>query len=350
MSKPTIAINYYFGPEDLNNRIFEEESKSMLAPYMRDFREFMRERGIEVATLDTVDYNDPDLLTVLYFEYNWRMLSKKKDPFLSRIPYEKRTLLLIEPAIINPTLYYTGLLRNRFSKVFTWDLRLLEKNPEYVPVYVPVGAEPRAYRENRFADVKFSEKKLLVSVSRNRWHYHPLSTFALRRRVYRHLQENAPSDFDLFGLDWERPCSKLEKLLGRDYTVCWRGEIPGSWDAKVEKISRYKFSLCFENSVGQPGYLSEKIFDCFCARTVPIYYGSRGNEKLLPEGAFIDWRDFKSPGKLLEFLKAMDEETHAKYVERIDGFMQSPEIQQFSNLHLYETIFRNLTSGRNRTC
>ena len=38
-------------------------------------------------------------------------------------------------------------------------------------------------------------------------------------------------------------------------------------------FNKYKFILCFENSYND-GYITEKIFNCFFARTIPIYKGS----------------------------------------------------------------------------
>ena len=247
--------------------------------------------------------------------------------------------LELEPAIVNPTMYYTNILRRRFSKVFTWDLRLLRKYPSYIPIRVPTGADPSEYRENRFKDIAFESKKLVAAVSRNRWHYMPQATFGKRREVYRFFQEHISDQFDLYGLDWDRPCSRLERLLGRSYTKCWRGELPGGWDSKVEKLAKYKFSICFENSTGNPGYLSEKIFDCFCARTVPIYLGSKGNEVFLPRGAYIDYRDFGSPRKLLSFIDNMGAMEHAHYISCIDGFMLSQKSEQYSTRCLYQKLF-----------
>lgn len=342
---PIIAINYYFTADDFSNRIFSSESKSMLSPYMRAFRSYMAERNVDVVTLDTVDFNDPNVKAVLYFEYNWRMLSSARDPFLKNVPYEKRALVLLEPAIVNPTMYYTNLLRRRFKTVFTWDLRLQRKHREYLPIRVPTGANPIAYTKNKFADIPFSQKKLVVAVSRNRWHYMPQSTFGLRRKVYRYFQKHAPDEFDLFGLDWDRPCSKWERLLHRSYLKCWRGEIPGGWDAKVEKIANYRFSICFENSVWNPGYVSEKIFDCFCARSVPVYLGSKGNETFLPDGAYINYRDFNSNGKLLDYMRGMSEAEHAGYVDKIDAFLASDGPRSFTTADMYRIIFERLIGG-----
>jgi len=339
---PILAINYNFPKEDLQNRIFSSSSHSLIAPYMVELRDFMSRRGVEVVTVDVVDFRDPAVKAVLYFDYHWKVA--RTDTFLSRIPFEKRALVLLEPAIVNPSMYYTRHWRRRFKTVFTWDERLLRRNPGYERIRVPVGADLAKYRDNPFLDKTFEAKKFLVAVSSNRWSYWPQATFPLRRKVYRFMYAKLGDGFDLFGHDWDRPCSRLEKLLGRSYPA-WRGEIPGSWDSKVARISDYKFMICLENSVGQPGYISEKIFDCFCARTVPVYLGSKGSEKILPSGAYIDFRDFGSLAELTNFLKHMSAEQYAGYVRRIDDFMHSDRAASFSNEALRSTIFRRLFSA-----
>lgn len=44
------------------------------------------------------------------------------------------------------------------------------------------------------------------------------------------------------------------------------------WASKHEWLKGYKFNIAFENS-SYPGYLTEKLFDAFAARCVPIYWG-----------------------------------------------------------------------------
>ena len=211
MSRPIIAIHYlYFSQKDLNNRVFDVESSWT---EFKKCKNYLNTRGFDVAMLDTVDFNDPNVKCVLYFDYNWRMLFR--DPFLKKVPYEKRALLLLEPAIVNPTLYYTSLLRDRFKTVFTWDWKLLRKHPDYIQVNVPVGAEPLAYRVNPFSGYTFDNKRFLTAVSSNRWHYMPQSTFGLRRKVYRYFENRHPSDFDLFGNWWNKPCIFYEKWFCR---------------------------------------------------------------------------------------------------------------------------------------
>lgn len=46
-------------------------------------------------------------------------------------------------------------------------------------------------------------------------------------------------------------------------------------DNKVEYLNDYMFNICPEN-VDSSGYVTEKIFECFAAGVVPIYWGSDG--------------------------------------------------------------------------
>lgn len=334
--RPIVAVNYYFASDELNNRIFAPGCHTGKALGMKAFRAFMNARGVEVVTLDSVDFLDPNVKHVLYFEYNWRLI--RSDPFLRKIPREKRALVLLEPANINPSLYYTSLLRDRFHTVFTWDLHLLRRNPAYSRINVPVGAEPRKYRENPFADLAFADKRFLVAVSRNRWSYMPQSTYSFRRRAYRHFERAFPDGFDLYGMGWNAPCISYEKWFGYPRFPSWRGEIDDTWDAKVHKIASYKFALCFENNASEPGYISEKLTDCFCARCVPVYYGSKGTERLIPRDAWIDVRDFRTLADLGTFLGGMDETCYHRYMAAIDRFMRSDRLDFFSTDHLFGVI------------
>jgi len=333
---PIIAVNYYLKPDELNNRIFSPDCTNMRALAMKSFRDFMRARGAAVVTPDTVDFRDPNVKHVLYFDYNWRLVLS--DPFLSRIPREKRALLLLEPANVNPSLYYTSLLRDRFHTVFTWDLDLIRKNPAYERINVPVGAEPQAYRENPFRSISFENKRFLVAVSMNRWSYMPQSTYAVRRRAYRYFERAFPAQFDLFGIGWNAPRICYEKWFGHPSFSSWRGPIDNTWDAKVRQIAAYKFALCFENNAFQPGYVSEKITDCFCARCVPVYYGCKEVKDLIPHDAWIDFRDFRSFAELGAFLMSMDKARYNKYIEAIDRFVQSDRLNAFSTSHFYGVI------------
>ena len=42
------------------------------------------------------------------------------------------------------------------------------------------------------------------------------------------------------------------------------------------------------------GYITEKIFDCLYAGTIPLYLGAKDIESLIPAEAYVDCRQFGS--------------------------------------------------------
>ena len=55
----------------------------------------------------------------------------------------------------------------------------------------------------------------------------------------------------------------------------------------INVLNKYKFILCLENSVGE-GYITEKIFNCFYAKTIPIYIGTNDIHLYINSSSFID--------------------------------------------------------------
>ncbi|MEY4075639.1 MAG: hypothetical protein RIQ69_9 [Pseudomonadota bacterium] len=110
---------------------------------------------------------------------------------------------------------------------------------------------------------------------------------------------------DLYGRGWAKwwsrasmwfPYWKNRKTLMSIYK--------GECDSKYEVLSQYKYSLCFEN-MAMKGYMTEKIFDCFYAGTVPLYLGATDISDLIPEDVYVDCRRFDSLGGVQEFLVRM---------------------------------------------
>ncbi len=91
----------------------------------------------------------------------------------------------------------------------------------------------------------------------------------------------------------------------------------GPTQNKYETLSKYHFSLCFEN-MSMRGYVTEKIFDCFYAGTIPIYMGAQDIEELIPLNSFIDFRNFSSWDSMLRFIDtlALDDITRMRHFGR----------------------------------
>jgi hypothetical protein len=76
-------------------------------------------------------------------------------------------------------------------------------------------------------------------------------------------------------------------------------------------FNKYKFIICFENSYAN-GYITEKIFNCFFAKTLPIYKGSEKINNYINKNSYIDARN---SNYLNEIIRLKDNENeYNKYI------------------------------------
>ncbi len=80
---------------------------------------------------------------------------------------------------------------------------------------------------------------------------------------------------------------------------------------KLETIGRYRFCLAVENSIEQD-YVTEKIYDCLGAGTVPIYLGAPNVDEFAPPGSYVNAADFRTPAELAAYIRHLCE-TPAEY-------------------------------------
>ena len=83
-----------------------------------------------------------------------------------------------------------------------------------------------------------------------------------------------------------------------------RNPIPDGEKYKLDLISAYKFSLCYENSV-TPGYHTEKLLHGMVAGNIPIYYGDKTVDQDFNPERFINAVDM-SDEELIEKIKEID--------------------------------------------
>ena len=111
----------------------------------------------------------------------------------------------------------------------------------------------------------------------------------------------------------------------------------GTINNKKDTLKKYKFALCFENSIFA-GYITEKIFDCFFAGVIPIYYGAPDIEKYIPGNTFIDFRKFQNYEELYRFMKNLDERAYTEYINNIKNFLQSDKFYLFTQENFADSI------------
>jgi alpha(1,3/1,4) fucosyltransferase len=228
---------------------------------------------------------------------------------------DKAVLFLWEPPTTSPKLYTKKVLK-RFSKIYTWDDALVD-NQTFFKLHYPV-LQPMAA-----SLPSFEEKKLCTLIVSNKTSRHPLELYSEREAAIRFFEELPDSGFEFYGIGWE----------DKNYKN-YRGAVAD----KLETLKRYRFAICYENMRGVTGYVTEKLFDCFAAGCVPIYWGAENIEEYVPRECFIDKRAFSSYLELHAFLQNMKAQEYEKYLSSIQIYLKSEKAQIFSSKHFIKTV------------
>ncbi len=157
----------------------------------------------------------------------------------------------------------------------------------------------------------------------------------------------------LYGKGWEQT-HNLPIVYRKKLDSIWKAIDPIPVDEKISTIAKYRFSLCFEN-YSYPGYVTEKIIECFVAGTVPVYLGAPDIDELIPKEAYVDVRDYPSWESLLKKLESMSEgesmaiiEAGRQYLASSDGMLHSYE--QFSSF-ISQLVFNGIeAASKKREC
>jgi alpha(1,3/1,4) fucosyltransferase len=244
----------------------------------------------------------------------WSLGPVLKKMHLANVPKEKMVLFLWEPPTVEKE-GYDPEVQKLFSKIYTWDDDLVD-GKKFFKFYYP------ELREKQVQKVPFHEKKFCAMVATRLSSKHPKELYSERIKAIRFF-EDKENLFDLYGRGWEK----------KKY-VNWKGTIPD----KIEVIKNYKFSLCYENMKDVRGYITEKIFDCFAAQNVPIYWGASNVTDYIPANCFIDRRNFNSNVELFSYLQSINDEEYNEYLDNIARFQKSEEAKLFSIDYFIETF------------
>ncbi len=252
----------------------------------------------------------------------WSFGAKAKKFDLSRLPKEKLALFLWEP----PTVEIEGYdpqVQARFGKIFTWDDDLVD-NVKFFKFHYPV-LQPRIEKIPAF-----KEKKFCTLVATRLSSKFPKSLYQEREKTIRFFEDKR-GEFDLYGRNWEKRKFKN-----------YRGAIGD----KIAVLKEYKFCICYENTRDMKGYITEKIFDCFAAGCVPIYWGASNVTDYIPAETFIDRRKFSNVKRLYMFLKSLSQDDYQKYLDAAAAFLKSEKAQVFSNENFVNTFIDHLTTQK----
>jgi hypothetical protein len=333
------------------NRVFDplaiaamrRSLEPMATPWLQ-VHAFARERGIELVTADRVELEGIDPRQVLLVAYDWtadaeRLLARGARP---------AALVSFEPPVIAWWLYHhLGSVSLRFPHTFLFEGARDRVAPttRFHPLHFPQPCPHprptgRPWSTRRFLTMINSNKALPHWRDPARWldrprevsikralaglRYRPIARDRYRARLQAIQALSELDDFDLFGEGWDTRHPAVDPGLHAAAQRVYRG----TTDDKLSLLARYRFGLVFENT-RFPGYISEKLFDCFFARCVPIYSGAPDVAQYVPPAAFIDAREFRSFAELERFLRGITEADGKRYVDAAHSFLASAAYESF---------------------
>lgn len=298
----------------------------------------LAQKRIRLQTIDMDEKIDGDLYIYSDAPYPWEAVLWKRTVATK----DKNILFSFESPIVNPFSHLRTLHRF-FRKVYTWDDGLVD-NKKYFKFFIPqlqagLHTKPVAFTKKKF--LTFINAKKDVPFILPLLSPYKENLYKKRFRAVDFFSKRIPSEFTFYGRGWDKPIpwDIKERLIGVKKHKAYKGELRGD---KIKALSGYKFCLCFENAVA-PGYITEKIFDCFKARCIPIYWGAPDVTNFIDKNCFIDFREFMDYEKLLLHLRNISEKTYDVYTEAIEKFLGSRDTQsKWFDGAFIKTVFENV--------
>ena len=324
-----------------NNRMFIDCSSpigdDLMYPYVF-LGAYLTSKGHQVSTIDTEPLESYDAIVFLDYPTKFNKYFRK---LLSMSDAPTLYLAIWEPKMLRPD---NWLKKNHqfFKKIFTWNTNYVD-NTRYIYLPVPNKIE----RDLAYFDPQ-RKTKFCTLIASNKFSNYQGELYSERVNIICWFEKNHPNKFDLYGVDWDRLyipfLGRLNFIISTIYRVfpilpkytiykSYKGRV----SSKRKVLSQYRFAICFEN-VSEPGYITEKIFDCFMAGSIPIYWGASEVLAGFPENTFIDVCRFDSYEDLYQYLDCMSEQEYQGYLDAIYTFLGSSEIYSWSAENFASTI------------
>lgn len=266
---------------------------------------------------------EPDADVVVYHNgYSYDAKRAAGNPSAFRILY------MYEPLVVWPRQFMKSFWEP-FDKILTWSEALAEQGGKFVrfpSLYYdfPFGAAHGIAGEPAVSNDWKNRKNAICQVAGSKHTLMPSELYSRRRATARWFGRHGQLSLDTFGV----PPMRVPGYRGRAAD-------------KLATLAQYRYALCLENDahpVWSRGYVTEKIFDCFYAMTVPVYLGAADIEKHIPPECFIDLRKFHSLKALDEYLSGMSGDEYEGYLKAIGRFLIAYDAPcKHSCFRMYET-------------
>jgi hypothetical protein len=178
----------------------------------------------------------------------------------------------------------------RFDALVNFDASRAANHPNFTRVNIPYDPSlGSSHRDRRGLGAWLA----LWGYSKRRFVDLAVRRFLPRRQKAVMIAALAPPERYQVRLRMARQWPAWVDVYGRG----WPNDLPnyrGICISKLDVFRTYRYALVFENQ-RQPGYVTEKLLDCFAAGIVPLYHGAPDAARDVPEGMFVPFTEDHAP-------------------------------------------------------
>jgi hypothetical protein len=349
--KSVAPVALYIDPPShhfLQDRLFDPKTDllagdNILAPFLL-VREHFARQGIPVHTADLMP-QEPDDIRKVYVSVgrvaNYARLARRPDLTLS-------AFFAFECPVVEPSLYARLPAVQRYVRRIMCFSDAASLTPfTGTPVRIEPFVWPQCLDGIHEGVWARTDRGFLTMINANKLpRLYRAELYTARLKAVEYFQRF--NEIELYGKAWDRAPMRVGKswvpwTFRRLYDALWTAKqhvwpdplyaavsaaSKGTVASKAETLSRYTFAICFENMI-LPGWITEKIFDCFAAGCVPVYWGAPEVTNRIPAESFIDMRQFEGFPDLRRFLRGLTQLQVTRYRDAARAFLESPGYDPF---------------------
>lgn len=319
----------------LEDRLFDENNEFLnrdgtLLPFVH-LREHLKSKGVAVHT---ADFLRKDLHLNDVNEY-WSLgILNQYNQLLNRSNVRLKGFILLEPPLVAPKIYSElPRISHSFEKVYLHNTAgcgysLGGVNQDALRSYYwpqPYASEIEPYWSNQ---ERFNKLVVIAGHHHSKWRKPEYYS----KRIEAVAELSQYHAIDLYGRGWDKLFSKNSLWMPylRNYLAI-KNAYKGPCNSKLEILSRYRFSLCYEN-MPMEGYVTEKIFDCLYAGTIPVYLGAPNIDQFIPRKAYVDRTQYTNLTDLYRDITSWSVERTEAMREAGKDFLRNKGLEYFNSL------------------
>lgn len=313
--------------ELLEDKLFDvKNARDDALERFRFLKEGLESEGYRCHTIDKFKFWEIDVLIFSRLD--------KQLKWVLRVVKENSKVRLIytanEPSIICPLHNPSLLSKLPLDVILTWNDDAVSKADHIQKANI---GQPEISLSD-LPEIPFERKKLCCMVASGKQSGKWNELYSERLNAIRFFSAHG-YDFDLFGVGWGKSTDPLVNAV-------YRGKV----DSKRDVMKNYKFSICYENVKDEKGLITEKIFDSFGARCVPIYRGASNIRDYIPYGCYVDAREFHSYTALYDYIANMGEERYEQYLRSAERFIDSDQYSLFTSKNYVRNVKKAICKGK----